>query len=338
MSYERGMAAFNLQAPAEIPHTQYITHPEWLKYLQKKQNKPDAGWEALLDFDFVWNVDLPLPPRGRWTDMGHAVFQADGSDYRQPKESPFSDLEEMYNLDPIKEYGPVDEIAQTAKYADWWGKAGKGDHVITGGTYNSVVSWAIWTFGWENLLVAAGTDPQRFGELLNRWSDYLLAYVRSWARTGLEVYHTHDDMVWTAGAIFKPEFYRQYVFPNYKKQWEIVKNAGKKVIFTSDGNYTEFVDDVAAAGADGFIFEPTTDLEYICRKYGKTHVIIGNADCRILTFGTRAETVKEVERCMNTGRDCPGFFFAVGNHIPPNVPIENAEACMETYFSLRKRR
>jgi phosphoglycolate phosphatase-like HAD superfamily hydrolase len=30
------------------------------------------------------------------------------------------------------------------------------------------------------------------------------------------------------------------------------------------------------------------------------------------------------------GRDCPGYFFAVGNHIPPEVPVEN----LVYYFDL----
>ena len=29
-------------------------------------------------------------------------------------------------------------------------------------------------------------------------------------------------------------------------------------------------------------------------------------------------------RFPDIGRNCPGYFFAVGNHIPHNVPLENA--------------
>ncbi|MGB9594813.1 MAG: uroporphyrinogen decarboxylase family protein [Candidatus Poribacteria bacterium] len=338
MSYERGIAAFNLQMPDEIPHTQYITHPRWMEYVQKKLNRPNAGWAELLDFDYVWSVDGPSWNRGRWTDMGHAIFQADGSDYRLPKPSPFNDkLEDIYNLDPLEEYGPIDLKEQTEKYRAWCKNALKGDYVTSGGTYNSVVSFAIAAFGWENLLLAVGQDPDRFGEVLNRWTDYLMVFVQAWAKTEIEVYHTHDDMVWTEGSIFKPEFYRKYVFPNYKKMWDCAKDAGKKILFTSDGNYTEYVDDLVAAGAEGLIFEPLTNLEMICKKYGQTHVIIGNADCRILTFGTKEDVYNEVKRCIDLGRNCPGYFFAVGNHIPPNVPIENAEACMSAYFEMRKR-
>ena len=336
MSYDRGMAAIRLEAPAEIPHTQYITHPAWLEHLRRKAGKPNAGFEELLDFDFVWSTMDPNLG-GRWTDMGHAVWQADGSDFRAPVPSPFTDLEAIYNLNPVEEYGPVDRARQAEAYQAWYKDARRGNWVVPGGLYRSVVSFAIAAFGWENLLLAAGADPERFGGVLNRWADFLMTAVEAWADTDIEVFLTHDDMVWTAGPIFRPEFYRTYIFPNYKRYWDRLKDAGKKVLFCSDGNFTACVDDLAAAGADGFIFEPTTDLELIARKYGRTHVIIGNADTRVLTFGTPDDVRREVKRCMDLGRACPGYFFAVGNHIPPNVPIANADACIETYQGMRHR-
>jgi hypothetical protein len=337
MSYARGMAAMRLEMPSQIPHTQYITHPAWLEHLRRKAGRPQAGFEELLDFDFRWAADGPPTPRGRWTDMGHAVWQADGSDYRLPKPSPFTDLEEIYALDPFAEYGPIDVAQKAREFQRWYEAARRGIGVVSGGTYRSVVSFAIEAFGWDNLLMAAGTDPQRFGQMLNRWADYLMQFVEAWAATDIEVFLTHDDMVWTAGGIFRPEFYRNYIFPNYKRYWDRMRAAGKKVLFCSDGNFSQYVDDIAAAGAEGFIFEPTTDLEYICRRYGKTHVIIGNADTRVLTFGTPEDVRREVKRCMDLGRDCPGYFFAVGNHIPPNVPIANADACMDAYMEMRGR-
>lgn len=337
MSYERGIAAIRLAGPAEIPHTQYITHPQWLAALRQRAGKPAAEIDELLDFDFLWHTDLPTGLPGRWTDMGHGVWQPDGSDYRLPRPSPFRSLDEIFQLDPSAEYGPVDHARQVETYQLAHEQARKRDCVVPGGLYMSLVSFAIAAFGWENLLAAAGTDGERFGNVLNRWADFLMGYVQAWAETDIEVFLTHDDMVWTAGGIFSPEFYRSFVFPNYRRYWNCIRDAGKKVLFCSDGNYTEYVDDIAAAGAEGFIFEPTTDLEYVAANYGRTHVIVGNADCRILTFGSEGDVLAEVRRCLDVGRRCAGFFFAVGNHIPPNVPIENADACMAAYRQMRRR-
>jgi len=336
MSYTRGIAAIRLEMPDEIPHTQYITNPDWLAYRRALAGKPDADMEDLLDFDFIWYTDGP-DPKGRWTQMGRVVWRADHQEYIPAEESPFHDVEEIYNLDPFAEYGRIDHRAQVAKYQAWYDQARQRDAVVPGGTYRSVVSFAIAAFGWENLLLAAGLDTERFGQMLNRWTDYLMQYVEAWAATDIEVYLTHDDMVWTSGGIFRPEFYRAYVFPNLKRYWDCIRDAGKKVLFCSDGDFTAYVDDLVAAGAEGFIFEPITSLEYIVRQYGQTHVIIGNADCRVLSFGSKEEIAAEVQRCMDLGRGCPGYFFAVGNHIPHNVPVENAEYCMRVYRELRRR-
>lgn len=37
------------------------------------------------------------------------------------------------------------------------------------------------------------------------------------------------------------------------------------------------------------------------------------------------------------GKDCPGFFMAVGNHIPANTPVENSIYCSEVYEELSRR-
>jgi hypothetical protein len=40
---------------------------------------------------------------------------------------------------------------------------------------------------------------------------------------------------------------------------------------------------------------------------------------------------------MNLGRACPGFFMAVGNHIPYNTPVENALYYNDAYEELCHR-
>ncbi|GAG82806.1 unnamed protein product, partial [marine sediment metagenome] len=80
--------------------------------------------------------------------------------------------------------------------------------------------------------------------------------------------------------------------------------------------FNEFVDDIAECGADGFIFEPLVDLKMIVEKYGQTKVIIGNIDCRVLTFGKKEDIYREVRRCADLGRDCPGFFCRRQSYSP----------------------
>ena len=132
-------------------------------------------------------------------------------------------------------------------------------------------------------------------------------------------------MVWSQGAFLHPDFYRRAIFPRYAELWRPLREAGKKVLFCSDGNFIEFLDDVAAAGADGFIFEPMVPLEEVVRRYGRTHVVVGSkVDCRTMTFGTKEAVRAEIDSTLELACGCPGFIFAVGNHIPANVPVEIA--------------
>jgi len=341
MSYERGMAAIRLQSPDEIPQTQYISHPRLATALTGlAPDDPRLGEEyaRVLDLDLHWSTDAPQV-QGRLTNMGHAVWLEDGSDFDTNIQCPFATPEEVLAFDPVAEYGIPDVDEQAARYqAQWTATQRQTDGVLTGGIYRTLFSFAIAAFGWDMFLTAAALDEERFDRVLDGFFRIIMAYTQAWAKTDLEVFLTHDDIVWTQGAVFHPDWYRRHVFPRYRAYWEVVRDAGKPVLFCSDGDYTEFIDDLAAAGAQGFIFEPLTDLDYVVSRYGKTHVIIGNADTRILTFGSKEQVWDEVRRCIDAGRDCPGYFFAIGNHIPHNVPVENAVECFRAYWALRRRR
>jgi hypothetical protein len=337
MSYERGRAAINLQAPEVIPHTQYISNQAYIAHLQETTGKGPA---AALDYDFIWSTSAPPVPReeGRWTDMGRAYWH-DGQQEQDSRHLGFADAEEALALDVAAEYGRPEPGWCLEHYRQRYreGQEANPFAVFPVGTYRTQVSFAIAAFGWDMLLEMAGLDPRNFARLLEEWCEILKVHYAAMAETDAEVILTHDDMVWTQGPFMRPEVYREVIFPNYREIWSLVKDAGKKVLFCSDGDFTTYVDDVAEAGADGFIFEPVTDLDYVVKNYGRTHVIIGNADCRVLTFGSEEDSRAEVRRVMERGRDCPGYFFAVGNHMPDNIPLANCIAAMDEYFQRRER-
>ena len=162
-------------------------------------------------------------------------------------------------------------------------------------------------------------------------------YFKALAESDVPVVMIHDDIVWTEGAFIHPDWYRRYVFPNYKKMFKPILESGKKIIYTSDGDYTEFISDIADCGVNCFVLEPLTDMQAVADKYGSTHSFIGNADTRILLYGTREDIYNEVKRCMDTGKKCPGFIMAVGNHIPANTPVDNCLYYNDFYMQMRKR-
>lgn len=321
MSRKIGFDNICLRPTPRLGHTDYSLeyHAGLMKDLKGK-------FVDVWDFDFLWCTnDGPVDwSKGRVTDMGHAVYAADGSDQRQPQECPFTDPEEIYAFDPEKEYGFPGHSEMVRSYEDWYQRAQSDNQgqVVTGGYYRTVVSGALASFGWDMLLLAAA-DQERFARVVERFGTYTGRYARAWAETSIEAYIQHDDMVWTAGPFLHPDFYRGVIFPQYKKMWEPLKKAGKKVLFCSDGRWDMFMDDIAACGADGFIFEPSNDMDYVAGRFGKTHCIVGSKmDCRTMAFGTWEQVKAEMDATLVLAKKCPGFIWAVGNHIPANVPDE----------------
>jgi hypothetical protein len=279
--------------------------------------------------DFTWATDDgPIPWRelGRVTDMGHAEFLADGSDKRETVSCPFQNVEQALAFDAVAEYGLPDFDELVAYYERTHQERVKArpDLLVPGGYYRTIVSGAIEAFGWDMLLQAAAY-PKEFDRVLETFFQRSLHHYRAWAKTSIQAFISHDDMVWSQGPFMRPDFYRSAIFPRYRKLWDVLKEAGKKVLFCSDAQWTWCMDDIAAAGADGFIFEPMTSFDYAVEKFGKTHAIIGSkVDCRTLTFGSREQIAAEVDASLKIGLRCPGWIAAVGNHIAPNVPVENA--------------
>lgn len=335
----------SLRPTARPGHTEYSMdyHPAFVRQVIGGDGKNTAplsnaekrdfydAWE----FDLLWGTQDGLHgnwlARGRATDMGHAAYAADGHDQRRAKTCPFEDVEEVYAFDPAREYGFPGFKEQVSAYENLHQERLElfPNQLVSGGYYKTIISGALESFGWDMLLEAA-SEEDRFAVVLARFADYTAFYAKAWAETGIEVYIQHDDFVWTSGPFMRPEFYRKHIIPHYRRMWEPLKKAGKKILFCSDGTWDMFIEDIAACGADGFIFEPCNDFEKFAKGWGRTHCLVGGqVDCRTMTFGTWDQVRGEIDRTLETARDARGHFMAVGNHIPSNVSDEMCTRYME---------
>ncbi len=346
MSYQIGMDALHLRATQRPGHTEYCSNDALVRAVTGRDPLQDeTAWHGFHDaweLDFLWHTnDGPTrwAERGRTTDMGHAEFLEGGRDRRAATACPFESVEEVWAFDAVEEYGLPDSGDLVAHYNQWLrhNQAANPEQVWPGGYYRTIVSGAIEAFGWDMLLSAAA-DRERFERVLDGFFRLSMHFFRAWAETDAPVFICHDDMVWSEGPFMHPDFYRSVIFPRYAELWDVLHSAGKLVLYCSDGDFTMFLDDLARAGADGFIFEPLVDLRTVVERFGQSHVIMGSlVDCRTLTFGTRRDIAAQVDATLRLAGDCPGFFFAVGNHIPSNVPVDNAVFYFD-YLSSRWRR
>jgi hypothetical protein len=323
----------HLRAASAWGRTEYSLeyHRAWASKLTGREPSTEEGSRALYDalgFDFMWGTQdgilgdwLAL---GRATDMGHAEYAEAGADRREPVESPFRTVEEVWAFDPDAEYGLPPFEEQVAAYERLQQKAREAypNQLTTGGYYKTIVSGAIQAFGWEIFLQAAA-DRRKIEKVLDRFFQRTLFHMRAWAATSAEVIIQHDDFVWTAGPFMHPEIYREAIIPRFAELWKPLHAAGKKVLFCSDGTYTEFAEDLVNAGADGLIFEPCNDFGFMVERFGGSHCLVGSCvDCRDLTFGHWGKVEQDIERTFALLKDCRGAILAVGNHLPANIPDE----------------
>jgi hypothetical protein len=353
MGYDDGWAALHLDAPARVPHYEPSAecyHWDLIRAVtgldvdvDSPQDQRDAASSAFVE---AWNYDVFFG-NAAWNDifdakstfMGHAVYAKDGGDFAAVGACPFATPEEGLALDFYETYGSHDHAALVARFNGQyeWQCRMFPTAVNTSGVYVTLMSGLIAIFGWDMLLLMAGTDAEAFGKLCGRYAQWMQQYYDAVAECDADILYCHDDLVWTEGPFLHPGFYREHIFPHFKNYWAPAIESGKKVIYTGDGDYAQFAKDIANAGASGFWFECFTDLKYMTETFGKTHVLIGNGDCRPLTFGTKADVRAEVERCMSLGKNCPGYFMCISGHIPANVPVENALYYYDVYNELGRR-
>ncbi len=332
MSYQIGLDTLRLRPTPRLARTEYCSNDALKRLvtgLPADDPRLDAEFSRRWELDLIWSTpegSHPWETCGRVTDMGHSEFLEGGVDWRPKQPCPFKNVHEAWAFDAVAEYGltPMEELV--AYYEGVYQDARRRypEQVYTGGYYRTLISGAIAIFGWDMLLEAAA-DRRRFARVLDTIFQVALHHARAWAQTSIDVFMCHDDMVWTQGAFMHPSFYRGELFPRYAELWRVLHAAGKQVIFCSDGDWSQFASDIVAAGADALSFEPMMPLEPVVERFGRTHALLASkVDARTLTFGTHAAIQAEVDATLALARRCAGLMFAVGNHIPSNVPVDNA--------------
>ena len=201
------------------------------------------------------------------------------------------------------------------------------------GFYNTMFMWPLLTFGWELFLELAAAHKDHLRRLLDDFAVINRRVFNVFARLPVNQVVCHDDICCTRGPVCSPAWLREFIYPYYEEFFAVAKSGAgeRKILFMSDGNIDQVVDDVKACGADGFVSEPMTDWRAIAKRY-PTAPIAGEGDNRILTRNDRGEIEAMVCRMVETAKISAGYFMCVGNHIPWNVPAQ----AVKLYFDLSK--
>ena len=201
--------------------------------------------------------------------------------------------------------------------------------------YTTLFMWPVEALGWDIFMTAAATEPGRFYEhfLLPCAEKSKKLVEMMIADNDSPFIFVHDDLAAATGPIFRPQWYREYIFPLYPEIWASAKKQGRKVIFVADGNMAEFLLDLIDAGVDGIMFEnPATPLEAVIEHFGSHgRFIIGGIETAKLTIGSPGQIRQMVLQVYEKMADYPGFAMASCGGLHGNLPPANLEA----YFDAR---
>jgi len=362
MAYKRGLSAIHLEETDIVPQVEWywpMSREAYIKIagVDPLEDVARAGLAVIdaLDLDLSWGglqhksavASLPgsdssardedgarLEPWGvfatRWCHEGAHMRKGPIASPREVLDYDVSSYEQRSMKDLVRDFQRLHDQNQSEI----------GDRLLVAEAhYTTLFHWFLGLFGWRPTVTAALRDPSRFMRQAREFAGLSRLYMEAWSKVrGLEVFISHDDICMSNGPIFSPGWYRKNIFPFYPWIWEPLKDRGIPVIFCSDGQVTKIVEDVFAAGADGFIFEPYVDLKWMADRWGGKKILIGNVDTRLLTGGAPEQAAKEVERCIKTCGHLPGYFLNAGGQLPHTIPWENLKAYLDACRVLRRTR
>ena len=330
-------------AETDLTGIDYYRHPRLCRLKMKELYPQLRLGVPEMDDPKVRPEEQADKSKGRWGDSHRDHWQQANAMRR------FKSREEMLAFSPLAQadftgwkvvedadYSSEEIIYQRYRKqfpAEWGDKAPEGSSAGTS-FYNTLFMWPMLTFGYEHFLELC-LEPE-FDRIMDEFAEINRRVFRAFARLPVNFVTCHDDIVLTSGPVCSPAWMRRHIFPRYEEFWDILRKAGKEVIFMVDGRVDAFVDDVMACGARGIISEPFTDYKAIARKY-ENCFIAGEGDNRVLTRNNPAEIRAMVESMAETGRMSAGYMMCIGNHIPYNVPGDAVKRYLDLSAELARR-
>ena len=183
-----------------------------------------------------------------------------------------------------------------------------------------------WTLrGMENLMMDFLDHPDFVRELLHAIADYNIAQVRKALEFDIDAVHFGDDWGQQHGLQMGPALWREFIYPELKRMYGVVRDAGRYVSIHSCGDVDELFDDLVGIGVNCFNpFQPEVmDVAALLSKYrGRLAFHGGLSTQRTLPYGTPRD-VREASRRLLALGAAGGYIFAPAHAVEGDVPLEN---------------
>jgi uroporphyrinogen decarboxylase len=190
--------------------------------------------------------------------------------------------------------------------------------------------------GTETLLMGIYDEPELVAATYARVGEWTIPiYEKLAGHPAVGALWIGDDLAYTEGMFFSPDFAREHILPWYAQIAEIARAHDLPFIFHSDGDIRPVIPDLIELGVNAIHpIEPKgMDIAELKRDYGDRLCLIGNLDlCYTLPRGTPEEVAAEVKLRISQAGPGGGYCVSSANSVTEYVPLRNFEAMVEATF------
>ncbi len=195
--------------------------------------------------------------------------------------------------------------------------------------------WRI--MGMENEFMAIVDHPDKLKIFADRAADFNIelgkAQLENEDISGIIVY---GDIGYKNGLLISPKDWRQIYLPPLKKICQALKKYGKPVIYHTDGNYLDVMEDLIDAGFDALHpneAKAGIDVVRLREKYENRIAYLGNIDAAGVLPKSKDTIKKEVIYKLKAAKG--GGYIPGGDDIPASVSPGNYDYFMKVLKQYR---